>query len=744
MSYLAIAQALRLAFVGMLAFIAAYQLWVARVQNGEPVARTSAAWATALAVALLGRFIQHAATSPDAIELGYRIAHTGLFAIAPLALLLVFQLRDAARPRWLPLALVASAVPVVGVWCGDLLVSSRQRLFETLTGDAVIGPEPVPLGVLAIPYAAVVTVTVVSAFRRARRRADWFHRVPIWVVVAVVVPAIVNDSLFWAGALRTIELTDYALMFQMLTMSAAIIARSGDLYRQLEVQVVERTRDLRERERELSASLERLDRLIVTIPDVVCVLRDGVIEFANRAAESFFQTPLRELVGRRALEWVAAEDERTARTVLVDGAASPAPVSVQFRRARGDRRIGEVVAMDFDTGDGAARLAIIRDVTERHQLLAQIQVTDRLASVGTLAAGVAHEINNPLAFVSANLEVGSELVDGPLDDAAVAELRELLAECRDGVARIAAIVRDLKGFARDQGSLGPVDVASVLDRTIKMAMLQVRHRAQLVRRIRPVPAVFAERGRLGQVFLNLLVNAAQALPDDGGDHRIEVDVRAGADGRVVVDIADTGCGIPDAVRSRVFDPFVTTKPQGEGTGLGLWVSHQIVTSFGGTLELLDRAGGGTVARVTLVRADGRAPSTGEFTPRPEPAAGARYRLLVVDDERLVLASMRRLLRAYDVVTAESVDEAVAWLDRDRFDAILADLMMPGRDGVDLYEEARSRGLSDRVIILTGGACTDRAARFLDESGVPRVTKPATLPQIDRAVARVAAPPRCAP
>jgi signal transduction histidine kinase len=262
----------------------------------------------------------------------------------------------------------------------------------------------------------------------------------------------------------------------------------------------------------------------------------------------------------------------------------------------------EVVGLPVTFEGGEAIMAITRDLTERMHIQQRLRIADRMASVGMLAAGVAHEINNPLAYVTANLgylgEALKRLDPGTIDNAA--ELGDVLEEAHEGCERIRQIVRDLKMFSReDEAPSRPVELKRVLESSINMAWNEIRHRARLVKDFTEVPPVLAKESRLGQVFLNLLVNAAQAIPEGGADrNEIRVTLRSEAD-RVLVEVRDTGSGIPPETLPRIFDPLFTTKPVGIGTGLGLSISHSIVRGMGGEITVDSVIGKGTTFTVSL-------------------------------------------------------------------------------------------------------------------------------------------------
>jgi len=326
--------------------------------------------------------------------------------------------------------------------------------------------------------------------------------------------------------------------------------------------------------------------------------------------------------------------------------------------------------------------ALARDLTERNRLEAQLLLADRMASVGTLAAGVAHEINNPLGYVLGNLNV---LANGITSESP--EMKQALQDAMHGAKRVRDIVQDLQTFSREGSHKhGPVDVLRVMDVSIRMAYSALRHRAQLERDYREVPPVEGNESRLGQVFLNLLVNAAQAMPDRAlEENEVRVVVRAEGD-MVIVEVRDNGLGMPENVKRRVFDPFFTTKGIGDGTGLGLSICHSIVGGMGGTIVVESEPGVGTTFRIALPLS--RAEAKDESDEEVPSSIGRRERVLVIDDEPMIGVMIRRLLAAHcDVLPLTSPREALRRIGaQERFDAILCDLMMPDMTGLDLHGE----------------------------------------------------------
>ncbi|MGZ5970243.1 MAG: hybrid sensor histidine kinase/response regulator, partial [Polyangiales bacterium] len=317
--------------------------------------------------------------------------------------------------------------------------------------------------------------------------------------------------------------------------------------------------------------------------------------------------------------------------------------------------------------------------------------------------------------------------------------QQMLGIAREGADRVRAIVRDLKTFSRaDDVQRGPVDVRVVLDSCINMATAELRHRARIVRIYDEVPPVDASESRLAQVFLNLLVNAAQAFDQASPDHNeIRVATSTDAEGRVVVEVIDNGAGIPPSLRTRIFDPFVTTKPVGEGTGLGLFISREIVTGLGGIIEVESDVGVGTRLRVTLPAVPVTSPSS---APRKStrPSSGPA-RVLVIDDEDSIGVSVRRALEGESrVVIATSGREALALLEQDRdFDVILCDVIMPDLDGLAVHANvlARDPALAKRFVFMTGGVLTSETRAFLASMHGRFLEKPFAIDELREVLRR---------
>ena len=478
--------------------------------------------------------------------------------------------------------------------------------------------------------------------------------------------------------------------------------------------------------------------LVENAPDAIVVSRDGIVLYANGAAARLLgYDDVSELVGkpltfldrgslevmRRRIEQMAATGERLV------------PREYPARRRDGTEIAAEIASTIIDLEGTPAVLAYARDVTERTRLRAQLAHADRLASLGTMAAGVAHEINNPLAFMGLATEALGRRV-GP-DEAA------LVAELRAGVDRIAAIVRDLRFFGRDDDEpVGLIDLGAAIDAAERLTHHEVRPRGTLVKEYGALPPVVGVPRRIEQVFVNLLLNAAHAF-GDRMDGRIVVRARV-TDDRVVVAVEDDGGGIPKEILDSIFEPFFTTRAVAGGTGLGLSICRDIVVRVGGDLVASSAEGKGTTMVVTLVRAFGDRAKVGASVP-PSLSAGpdgnAQKRVLIVDDEVAIVRLLSESLESIASVVGETVPgRALDLILADPgFDAIVCDVMMPGMTGIDLHERVvRDRpDLASRFVFICGGTYTARARDHLERIPNPRLDKPFRMVQLIDAIERVA-------
>jgi two-component system, NtrC family, sensor kinase len=403
-------------------------------------------------------------------------------------------------------------------------------------------------------------------------------------------------------------------------------------------------------------------------------------------------------------------------------------LSEKWRLARMQaRRLADLEALVAERTD-----ALRREMTERARAEHELYQTQRLKALGRLAAGIGHEINNPLAFILGSIEAVQETlvgIEAQIDPEAYREIGGFLEVATIGSDRIAQIVRSIKMFVRPDGSARePVDVAAAMRLALDMAAIDVAEHIAIDTDLAAVPPVLGKRVEVEQLLVNLFRNSVHAL---AGQHdreaRIRVSCRRDRE-RVLIEIADTGAGIPQGDLDKIFDPFFTTKPVGEGAGLGLSICHAIVTGMGGTIEVRSAEQSGTTVTVRLPAMEvPRAPAVATEAPR-RPARdniAARGRILIVDDEPFVLQMMMHALRDHDIVGTSSGREAIARCLAEPFDLIFCDLMMPEISGMELYETIRQAcpALAERIVFVTGGALLDEVRTFLDEVPNEHLEKP---------------------
>ena len=514
--------------------------------------------------------------------------------------------------------------------------------------------------------------------------------------------------------------------------------------------------ELKERELELAAKLqelqasEALKSAIVDHALVALITTDAegrIVEF-NPSAETMFGRKRADVIGQRVSEIVMPERCRGPHEAgmrrMQDGAAPRVlgkRLELHALRADGSEFPIEMVLWRTDVSHATLYTASIVDVTERQTSAREIErqrdalrQSEKLSAMGSLLAGVAHELNNPLAIVMGRASLLEEKCFEQAELPA-AQLRNDAQLIREAAERCGRIVRTFLNMARSQ----PSERSSVpLNDMVRAAvdMLQYGYRTHGIELDiqlgEALPPVNADPDQIGQIVLNLLVNAQQALAGGSAMRRVMVQTgveprRETREPRVWLRVVDNGPGVTEALRSRIFEPYFTTKPEGHGTGIGLAVSRSMARDHGGDLVLEpDRGDGGASFRLSL-------PISGiaeaESVPGALPMLGASLtaRVLVVDDEIELSALMRDMLEAagYDVATAESGMVALELLATARFDAIVSDLRMPDMDGASLWRAvAKSHpSLARNMLCVTGDTLSPDAREFLRSSRCPALDKP---------------------
>ncbi len=678
-----------------------------------------------------------------------------------------FDRGSAALPWW-----VLSVIPVAGLIVTYGLARTRFWRFGAWfvaglvllvgTGELVLREEP---------HLALFVGVAITLGGMVLRKRDTLALVGVALLSFLTSP-------WWAGA--SFSTIDQLVVAGFYVMLALVLGIGLGLRETIE----------RERLDALSKSQARYQGLLEVAFEGLVELRDDCIVALNLGFLEITGRTESELLGRE-LAAVLTFDAPTKAGERTPTAASSSMLSTSRQRpgtreASGKRPTGEVfyvelVSRTIATERGPVDYVAVRDITPRRHAALQLSIAHRAVALGTLSSGIANEINNPLSWMMTNLQTAQdELRRGgrAYHDAEREALLHTLDDALHGGRRVMSIVRDLKTMSREGSETGIADVHAALDLACRVATRQIEAKARLVRDYGHVPSVRGSAARLGQVFLNLLTNALQAIPDGQRDtHRITLRTRSLRDSVEVI-VRDTGSGIAPEVLPHVFDPFYTTKSK-DGTGLGLSITRSVIDGMGGTITVESRANEGATFIVRLPVAEhtgsveddapsaARLPSARESlpggsvpTPEPEPEPATptpmprvtrisapvaivgpvepMLRVLIIDDEPLLGKSLRRSLKDYDVTFTEDPARGLELCAESDYDAIVCDLMMPVISGEGVYEHLRERApeLAARVIFMTGGAFTTGSQRFLDRVPHQVLTKPFTPDDLRSAVRRV--------
>ena len=468
--------------------------------------------------------------------------------------------------------------------------------------------------------------------------------------------------------------------------------------------------------------------VVDAIAPALCIVdEDGSIRRANQAFSDLVGTEPVAVVGRYWRELLPTEWRPDVERLL-----SAAGELSEIELRRGDDAYA-ASSVPFTSGDRCSVVLLFDDRTERRRLQDQLIQSEKMSAVGQLIAGIAHDLNNPLASVVGFADFLAERPDVPVG------LREPLSVIREEAERASNIVKSLLGFARKQDRRRqPTPLRPLLEATLLLLRNELMARGVESRlEVEPdLPAPAADASQLQQVLVNLINNAAQAIASTGRPGTIVVRARPWLDG-VAIDVSDDGPGMSEELAARVFDPFFTTKPEGHGTGLGLSISHGIVKEHGGRITLFTEKGRGATFTVQLPAAPAGAAAAPGAAPR---GPAQRLRVLVVDDEPHILHYMRATLEAWghDVEIAEDGDVALERASAEPFDVVITDLRMPRLGGREFYEALRSRApeRAARLVFSTGDTVRGDTLAFLESIRRPYLRKPFGLDELRGLLASV--------
>jgi len=498
----------------------------------------------------------------------------------------------------------------------------------------------------------------------------------------------------------------------------------------------------RQTQRALVRSERELRSLLNVAPDGMCIVQDRKYVYVNEAWAELIGRPRARLARGTLFEDVETADHGAVEAMLANPNANMPPAMVRLCSADGTERSVELRAMAIEYRTFPAVFLVARDLTERRRLEARMAQSERLATVGLLVAGVAHEINNPLTFIQANLEELQQRLKelGP----EAHELLGLIEDTRQGTSRVARIVNDLRTFQRADDDAHTVDANQVVVDTLRMVAPKIRHRASVRRDLGRIPEILCNEARLIQVLTNLVTNAAEAMPTNRAAAQNEISVHTWSTGSdVCIKVEDNGTGIESEDLKQIFDPFFTRRKASGGTGLGLAISNSIVQQLGGFISVDSQVGTGSRFVVHLPAQSPEAAATSDAAeepragPEPPPPSDGRLRVLLVDDEELTLRALSRAVKKIGTsVTAPSGYAAVSVLEKDEaFDVIVTDLIMDEGSGRDLIEwvQAYRPHLLSRMVLMTGMTHPDLDA----PANIPRMRKPFDLEEFRKTVRDVA-------
>jgi signal transduction histidine kinase/ActR/RegA family two-component response regulator len=461
----------------------------------------------------------------------------------------------------------------------------------------------------------------------------------------------------------------------------------------------------------------------------LCIVdRSGSIRRANRPFAELVGAPLAALIGRPWGAFVPPEWVPDIRRALGQAAGTPKVVLGT------DERSYCISTVPIARGDSSATVLLFDDQTEQRRLQDQLIQSEKMSAIGQLIAGIAHDLNNPLASVVGFADFLSEARDVP------AELMEPLSVIREEAERASNIVKNLLSFARKQErQRRPIALGALLDATLSLLRNQLLgyHVEASVELDTDLPMIVVDPNQLQQVFVNLINNAAQAIASTGRPGRIAIRARRQEDG-VNIDVSDDGPGMSRELADQAFEPFFTTKGDGHGTGLGLSISQGIVKEHGGQISLVTREGEGSTFTVHLPYGEAAPLEPPMMGPAREPVS--QLRVLVVDDEPHILHYMRATLEAWghEVVVASDGAEGLSLAGSSEFDLIISDLRMPRLGGREFFEQlcAIDTEAAPRVIFSTGDTVRGDTLEFLESLDRPYLHKPFSLAELRATLAAV--------
>ena len=618
----------------------------------------------------------------------------------------------------------------------ELSLREGEQLFRQM-----IESHPLPVWLIELESGKIVYESPAAAALVGR---EWPSTEPHWVTDYYVDPS--ARAPYLQQLREKGEVSDYEMEFKRVdgtrfwsSATSRLLTYKGQQFvLTANVDQTERRRrdaELRAAHEAVRESEERFRGITEAHPVPVIIIRksDGVLLYASPATSRLWGKPQTEIIGSKIRDYYADREERRAARQKFEQDGFLENHEVHHRRADGTVIPVSLTSRNISYQGEEAVVCGIVDLTERKEAERRIaeqqdalHQSEKLNALGSLLAGVAHELNNPLLVVVGQALLLQETAKDPAIIGRAARIGAAADRC-------ARIVKTFLQMARQQPPVREeVSLDDVVDAALDLTNYALRSTDVEVIRTRgnDVAPVWADRDQLVQVLMNLIINAQQAMVETPGRRQLTITTRAKPAARAVqLVIEDTGPGIAPDVRSRIFDPFYTTKPEGSGTGIGLAVTRGIVQAHGGVISVQSEPGWGTAFIMTFPAAPAERQAGAGSDKRENEAAGQPCRVLVVDDESEILTTLDDILSAdgHEVITATSGNEALSLIGSTRFDAILTDVRMPGLDGPGLYRrlEAERPDLIGRLGFMTGDTLGPSARAFLKDAGRPCLEKPFT-------------------
>ncbi len=488
----------------------------------------------------------------------------------------------------------------------------------------------------------------------------------------------------------------------------------------------------------LKESEEKYRLLVDNASDAICILQDRRIQFHNERTKTLLGIPGKILSTKPYFDYIHPDDLKAIEALYFkrkNGETIPSEHSIRLLHANGKEVWTQVNIVDLKWRNRPALLCFIRDVTRQKHLEMQLIQSQKMEAIGSLAGGIAHDINNILGGIQGNISM--VLMAMPPENPAFQRIKDIESYIQSG----ASLTRQLLSFAQpEKPEIKTADINQLIRNTVQM-FCRTHKKIQVEMSCDDdLNIVAIDYGQMEQIFLNLLVNAWHAMPDGGtiyvGTRNIHLSdaesdaFRISPGPYIRISLTDTGTGIDKSVLPKIFEPFFTTKPKNMGTGLGLSTAYTIIKNHGGHITVYSKLGRGTTFNIYLPASEEQ---TVDLAPPEDRIVSGTETILLVDDESDIREIGREMLEAlgYKVIAAESGERAIAAFssDPDRIDLVVLDMIMPKMDGEDVYQRLRSIRPDIKILLSSGYSRSGQAARILAKGCNGFIQKPFNMQRL---------------